>query len=672
MVNTKKDTEKRKERRSTKSRTNTLIYSLSKESSQQSPAPKILNRSFKKRSQTYNENATSYNSKFRKIWQRARSKLRSVLILKKIRQDMTLYGVNTLNLNFTNKNEEESSQELYQRASRLFTNTEDLRAFEQIPCMTIMPNSSFNAVWNWVLVIILLYSAIATPFTVAFLEIEEYSALEWLDIFVNILFFLDFCVNLMSAYYDKDRNLITDRLSIFKNYAKGWMIIDIITWFPFELILDSDTKDKGKFARILRLPKLYRLLRFSKLLKLMKTHVQKEIFDKIQEFLSMKNSAVKVAKSYLTIIIFVHIVACIWYLTAKLDDFNPDTWVVRLKCQDMDIGSLYLTSLYWAFTTLATVGYGDIVPYTQMEKVLSLFWMSFGLYFFSFNISSLTALVSSIDLKENALANKLAMIEEFSAETNLPKATRVKLKACFKYSAEKRGFSWLEKMNILNELPKVLRFQVSKAMHHGAAKHLKFFRNKKENFITVIIPMLEPTYIEEDLIIYQTNDAADEIFFITKGLATMEFGRNLIVKTLRKDRHFGDIEVCTRSRRKFQVFTNTFCEILIMNKQVIDQIQEEYPYMWRHIHVKAVQREKKYMRTVIHFHEMEKFNQGEIEFEDYEAEFPSHVERVLNEKMSIIRKETHEVTLEELVKKMNDLIEMAELSKQSKVGFVQT
>jgi hypothetical protein len=109
-----------------------------------------------------------------------------------------------------------------------------------------------------------------------------------------------------------------------------------------------------------------------------------------------------------------------------------------------------------------------------------------------------------------------------------------------------------------------------------------------------------------------------------------------------------------------------------MNKQVIDQIQEEYPYMWRHIHVKAVQREKKYMRTVIHFHEMEKFNQGEIEFEDYETEFPSHVERVLNEKMSIIRKETHEVTLEELVKKMNDLIEMAELSKQSKVGFVET
>jgi hyperpolarization activated cyclic nucleotide-gated potassium channel 1 len=669
MVITKKDSAKRRERVSTKSRTNTLIYSLSKESSQQSPSSKFITRSFCKRSQTCDENDSLFASKYKHVWRRARCRLRSVFILKKIRRDMTLFGVNTLNLNFSNLPEENCSKEFYQRASRLFSNTEDFRKFEKVPFLIILPSSMFYTIWIWVVVLILLYSAIATPFTVAFLEPEDYPELENFDLFISILFFLDFCVNLLTAYYDKDRNLITDRYQIFKNYAKGWMIIDILTWFPFELVTSSDSGKNRKFARILRIPKLYRLLRFSKLLKLMKTHVQKDIFDKIQEFLSIKNSAVKIVKSYLTIILFVHIVACFWYLTSKLDDFNPDTWVVRMNYEDSDTGSLYLTSLYWAFTTLSTVGYGDICPSTRLERVLSFFWMSFGLYFFSFNISSLTALVSSIDLKENALANKLAMIEEFSSEANLPKSTRAKLKACFKYSAEKRGFSWLEKMNILNELPKILRFEVARAMHHGAAKHLKFFRNKKETFITVIIPMLEPMYVEDDLIIYKANDAADEIFFITKGLATLEFGRNLIVKTLRKDSHFGDIEICTRSRRKFQVFTNSFCEILVMSKRVIYQIQQEYPYMWRHIHVKAVQREKKYMRTVVHFQEMEKFNRGDIEFEDYEKQFSGHVERVLNEKLSIIRKETQEVSLEELVKKMNDLIEIAESRKTVKLGF---
>lgn len=34
-----------------------------------------------------------------------------------------------------------------------------------------------------------------------------------------------------------------------------------------------------------------------------------------------------------------------------------------------DLATKYLTSLYWAFTTIATVGYGDITPKTSKEKV---------------------------------------------------------------------------------------------------------------------------------------------------------------------------------------------------------------------------------------------------------------------------------------------------------------
>ncbi len=33
------------------------------------------------------------------------------------------------------------------------------------------------------------------------------------------------------------------------------------------------------------------------------------------------------------------------------------------------LGTRYLTSLYWAFTTASTVGYGDITPKTVKEKV---------------------------------------------------------------------------------------------------------------------------------------------------------------------------------------------------------------------------------------------------------------------------------------------------------------
>lgn len=39
---------------------------------------------------------------------------------------------------------------------------------------------------------------------------------------------------------------------------------------------------------------------------------------------------------------------------------------------------LMQTSLYWAFTTTATVGYGDITPKTVKEKVVAIFVMCLG------------------------------------------------------------------------------------------------------------------------------------------------------------------------------------------------------------------------------------------------------------------------------------------------------
>lgn len=61
-----------------------------------------------------------------------------------------------------------------------------------------------------------------------------------------------------------------------------------------------------------------------------------------------------------TVIACVHIAACFWFLTYKLSDYSPDSWVMRLDYQDSNNGKKYLASLYWAVATILTVGYGDI------------------------------------------------------------------------------------------------------------------------------------------------------------------------------------------------------------------------------------------------------------------------------------------------------------------------
>ena len=129
------------------------------------------------------------------------------------------------------------------------------------------------------------------------------------------------------------------------------------------------------------------------------------------DFLQINHSFLRLLRFASITVVIVHIIGCFWYLTAKLSDFGPDTWVVRFGMSDADSGVLYLASVYWAFQTLTTVGYGDISVYTDIEKVVAILWMCFGVAFYSFTIGNLTSLVSQIDTREKALRQKIFYID---------------------------------------------------------------------------------------------------------------------------------------------------------------------------------------------------------------------------------------------------------------------
>jgi hypothetical protein len=65
--------------------------------------------------------------------------------------------------------------------------------------------------------------------------------------------------------------------------------------------------------------------------------------------------------------------------------------------------TIYLTAIYWAFTTLLTVGYGDIHAYSTGELALSLIWMMIGSLFYTFAIGNLSNMVSNLDTRETQI-----------------------------------------------------------------------------------------------------------------------------------------------------------------------------------------------------------------------------------------------------------------------------
>ncbi len=135
----------------------------------------------------------------------------------------------------------------------------------------------------------------------------------------------------------------------------------------------------------------------------------------------------KMLNVVISVIFITHFVSCMWFLTAKLQNFEPDTWVYRYALVDATTATQYIASFYWAFQTLTTLGYGDITPQTVTEMIFSIFWMLTGVGFYSFTIGNLSNILSNIDKRASILKDKIEAFNSFSLKINLPDYLRQKV-----------------------------------------------------------------------------------------------------------------------------------------------------------------------------------------------------------------------------------------------------
>ena len=126
-----------------------------------------------------------------------------------------------------------------------------------------------------VVLLLVVYTAVFTPFTVAFLlnEDEKRANLNKhastrlfqkqhigadpfviLDLIVDLMFMIDIFISFRTTYVNKEGEAINDPMVIAKNYLKGWFALDAIAAMPYDLIFfgsgNIDVSYLNKFDHI--------------------------------------------------------------------------------------------------------------------------------------------------------------------------------------------------------------------------------------------------------------------------------------------------------------------------------------------------------------------------------------------------------------------------------------
>lgn len=198
--------------------------------------------------------------------------------------------------------------------------------------------------------IVMLVSIIASIIPLTFAR--EHPAFIVVERVTVTIFIIDYLLRWLTADYRQGKGKWSFVLYPFT----GWAIIDLLSILP-GLSLVSKT---FKIFRVTRLLRLLRVLRIFKLIR---------YTDKIQVLANVIRKERKVLLSVLVISLFyVFLTALIMFNTEP--HFDPESGTATL--------GTFFDALYWATVTLTTVGYGDVIPVTDIGRLISMISSLFG------------------------------------------------------------------------------------------------------------------------------------------------------------------------------------------------------------------------------------------------------------------------------------------------------
>ncbi|OMJ73332.1 hypothetical protein SteCoe_27990 [Stentor coeruleus] len=497
---------------------------------------------------------------YREVWQRAFKKIQ---LERKIRRFTVLKKQNPFAV------VDESLELINQNSELYYPQSEKLSKF------IIHPHGNLYLFWTLLLSICLLYLATYGTYYIAFSDYNKDTVQMRIEITIDIVFILDIFINMSLAYYDKNNFLVIKKCRIFlKNFA-GWAIIDLISAVPFGIII--------AYGNYKKLPKIVFFRYVTKLIRLVNTIKKLRNFlliRKVDYFVIKYNKTFHVLKTFIILSLFIHLVSCFFYISAKFDDFDIDTWVSRNHMNEAIPSERYLASVYWAITTLATIGYGDIVPFTVTEKIIAIVWMIVGVYVVSFSVGQFAIIYYSQNIRDSQINEMLLIVADYSNKTFIPSPIQKRLKLCVHNISMVNRTCKIEK--ILKDIPSDLRYEIATNIHNQAMLKIPFFTIKNKKLISTLAFMLDYVAISPQETLWTQNEFADGIFFIVEGQVKYVYN-DLLFFMYSEGHYFGDVEIFMKQERKFSVYSCYTCKLFKITKDCLLMIKEDFTQFYKEI-----------------------------------------------------------------------------------------
>ena len=187
----------------------------------------------------------------------------------------------------------------------------------------------------------------------------------------------------------------------------------------------------------------------------------------------------------------------------------------RQGLADAENGERYMQAIYWAITTLTTVGYGDISPIGIAEKIFTVLTMTLGIGFFAFLLSSMSALAVSLNKRHAKEKEWVAKMESFISRHSISGALAKRL-LLYQEFLKDRALPGADQ-EVMENLSDTLRSQVDLFLNAKVIQSLPILACRPNGLLAELVKTFSLTLYAPGDIIMLEGDVSQKMHFICAG-----------------------------------------------------------------------------------------------------------------------------------------------------------
>nr|KAF7437970.1 hypothetical protein H0235_000361 [Vespula pensylvanica] len=455
---------------------------------------------------------------------------------------------------------------------------------------TILHYSPFKAVWDWVILLLVMYTAIFTPYVAAFVLSEpDYNSkknkkygddpIVIIDFIVDVTFIVDIIINFRTTFVNSNDEVVSHPGKIAVHYLKGWFIIDLVAAIPFDLLLvGSDTDETTTLIGLLKTARLLRLVRVARKI------------DRYSEY-----GAAVLLLLMASFALIAHWMACIWYaignaerptLKSKvgwLDILANDThqFYFHNNTGGPSIKSRYITALYFTFSSLTSVGFGNVAPNTDAEKIFTIIVMLIGSLMYASIFGNVSAIIQRLYSGTARYHTQMLRVREFIRFHQIPNPLRQRLEEYFQHAWTYTN--GIDMNSVLKGFPECLQADICLHLNRNLLNNCRAFEGASPGCLRALSLKFKTTHAPPGDTLVHRGDVLTSLYFISRGSIEI-LKDDIVMAILGKDDIFGENPCIypTVGKSSCNVRALTYCDLHKIHRDDLLDVLALYPEFSNH------------------------------------------------------------------------------------------